>query len=292
MKKKILLIALAMASVSLYAGKFNIGVEAGYDFSHYRSKTTVTTYDASNVKTKVAETYHHAKVIDETVKYYENDKEVRKDKKSTSTGRLPQMHGFHVGPTFDWRFSDRMGLGLRFALDYQFLSTAGEIYDKKDTRQLYKDNDLKRHTYYHALNLPIRLSYTFNLPQDWHIWVMTGPKFDIGLSFKSTGDALVDDGKTIKKGEVEVNYFSGEVKINGKTRDDDTDENKHERFGCTWGIGFGVGYKNFNFSAVYDFGLSRNNVLHEQNFGAIKNEYAAYNNQLQLTLSYTFPVKK
>ncbi|MCQ2335737.1 MAG: PorT family protein [Paludibacteraceae bacterium] len=284
MKKSILIITLAMASVSLYAGKFNIGVEAGYDFSHYRSKTTTTTYNGN--QKIVEEEYQHAKVIDETVKYYENDKEVRKDKKSTSTGRLPQMHGFHVGPTFDWRFSDRMGLGLRFALDYQFLSTAGGIYDTKDERKDLKDNDIKAHTYYHALNLPIRLSYTFNLPQDWHIWVMTGPKFDIGLSFK--GKATVGNRTD------EVDYFSGKTKttIGGKTIEEEDEYLKYDRFNCSWGVGFGVGYKNFNFSAVYDFGLSRNNVLHEQNFGAAKSEYANYNNQLQLTLSYTFPVKK
>ncbi len=273
-----------MVSVSLCAGKFNIGVEAGYDFSHYRSKTTETVYNG-NVKT-VTETYHHAKVIDRTVKYYENDKEVSKSKNSKSTGRLPQMHGFHVGPTFDWRFSDRMGLGLRFALDYQFLSTAGDIYDTKDDRKDLKDNDVNAHTYYHALSLPIRLSYTFNLPKDCHIWVMTGPKFDVGLSLK--GKASYGN-KT-----EEMDYFAGKVKMTteGTTREKEDESIKYDRFSCSWGVGFGVGYKNFNFSAIYDLGLSRNNVLHEQNFGNVKYEYANYNNQLQLTLSYTFPVKK
>lgn len=284
MKRKLLLVALVITSVVAYAGKFNIGVEAGYDFAHYRNSTTETSYNGNQKIVK--ETYHHAKVVDHTTTVYVNDKQQSKQKNSTSTGRLPQMHGLHVGPTFDWRFSDRMGLGLRFALDYQFLSTAGSIYDTKEDRKNFKDKDIDIHTNYHALNLPIRLSYTFNLPKSCHIWVMTGPKFDIGLSFK--GKAI--NGNTTE----EIDYFAGKIKTTkgGTTKEEENSAIKYDRFNCSWGVGFGVGYKNFNFSAIYDLGLSRNNVLHEQNFGNVKYEYAAYNNQLQLTLSYTFPVKK
>ncbi len=289
MKKKFLLIALATAFVtSAYASKVNIGVEAGYDFSHYRMSQE-TEVKGGGV-TAFEGIYQYSTVIDYISEVYQGDKRVSREKKSVSTGRTPQMNGFHVGPTFDVRFSDRMGLGLRFALEYQFLTTPGQIFDTKDAREINaKVKDVVTYaTYQHSLLLPVRLSYTFNLGENWNIWVMTGPELEIGLSstfnVKYNSRYSIDGKSHIEK----YDAYTGKSYLDGNDITEGEPQAELNRCNLTWGLGAGFGYKNFNFSVVYDFGLENLSYVRK----VMDTSYSITNDQLKIAVSYTFPVKK
>ncbi len=333
MRKTILLITtvLTTATVAL-ASSWNIGVEAGYDMLDFRMGSTqyhtikpngtnfdkftdvyevtragkyISTYSATTIKGLIP--------LEKTVKETRND-----------VGRTPLMHGFHVGPTFDYRFSDKHGLGLRFGLQYQFATTDGELFDSKDERNEHHNTDYFKNynTTYHGLNIPVRLSYTWELPKDWNIWVMTGPKLNIGLSFKEKFSAL-----NILTGGWDnyvYDYLNGKQYINGDLvnwADPSQLEPKQREiyhqsmtFNWTWGIGLGFGYKNFSFSVLYDIGTSNR---YGKGYEAYQNatdtytdpetgvvvpsvlsvetyEYShkMYCNELIVSVAYTFPIVK
>lgn len=301
MKKKLLLLSLAAlcaAGISAKKG-INIGVEAGYDFGHYRS-SDIDMYEAiegSQHITYYDIAYRHSTVYEEYTLTVINGKREKSNYLSKDAGYLPQMHGFHVGPTFDARFAESHGLGLRFALQYQFLTTGGNLFDTKVTRD--KINEGKKSGLYtdynttmHSLDIPVRLSYTWTVKNDWNIWLMTGPKFNIGLSFKNYVATKVGDTEI----KTTTDLYSGVITINGEKTGDIPQLNRYIPFDVSWGLGFGFGYKNFNFSACYDLGFTdmRGYYTYAQTAQSVSHYYSlpTYNNQLQVTLSYTWPVKK
>ncbi|MCQ2350836.1 MAG: PorT family protein [Paludibacteraceae bacterium] len=289
MKKKFLLIALAAAFVtSAYASKVNIGVEAGYDFSHYR-QSSIADVKSGNI-TLITEKNQYSTKYEEIDEVYQGSRRIHRERKTADTGRTPQMNGFHVGPTFDVRFSDRMGLGLRFALEYQFLTTPGHIFDTKYEREAMAEEKSYRTyaTYQHSLLLPIRLSYTFNLGKNWNIWVMTGPEFEIGLSstfnVKYNSRYSIDGKSHIEK----YDAYTGKSYLDGNDVTEGEPQAELNRCNLTWGLGAGFGYKNFNFSVVYDFGLENLSYVRK----VVSTSYSITNDQLKIAVSYTFPVKK
>jgi len=301
MKKKLLLLSLAAlcaAGISAKKG-ISIGVEAGYDFAHYRSsyiQMKEAIQGSYNTKIYNIE-YRHSTVLESYTQTVVNGKSEKSNYVVSDKGRLPQMHGFHIGPTFDARFAESHGLGLRFALQYQFLTTNGHIYDSKKTRdnidQLRKDGYYTAfNTTMHSLDIPIRLSYTWTVKDNWNIWVMTGPKLNIGLVCKSYVNTNIG-GTEVK---TTTDLYSGIVYVNGeKTEKEISIFDRIYPFDASWGLGFGFGYKNFNFSACYDLGITSMNINFVEGTDdswTTRATCPAYNNQLQLTLSYTFPVKQ
>ncbi|MBQ1851938.1 MAG: hypothetical protein II138_05660, partial [Paludibacteraceae bacterium] len=138
MKKIILSLLSIITAVAAYAGQFNIGLEAGYDFAHLRSYFITTEQNASKKEattTSVSHViYQHSDVIDTYDEVEINGRKQKQDKNTTPTKRLPQMHGFHVDPTFDYRFNGVPSLGLRFGAQFVFLATGGLIFDTKKER--------------------------------------------------------------------------------------------------------------------------------------------------------------
>jgi len=301
MKKKFLLLSLAtLCATAVSATKYNIGVEAGYDFAHYRQANTISQETILGSEHTVISdvNYQHDQVIDHTHTEFVNGYYKKGSVITEQTGRLPQMHGFHIGPTFDARFSDKHGLGMRFALQYQFLTTNGGIYDKIVNGERVSANPLlllptAQHTYSHTLSVPVRLSYTWTVKNDWDIWLMTGPKFNFGVSFTSEGKYNIDG----EEYSALYNYYSGQYYVNNKNVATSDYKYTYYPLSLSWGFGFGFSYKGLGFYACYELGLSD-----MQGYKACSAETIAsatyyysrnsYNNQLQLTLTYTFPVKQ
>lgn len=295
--KKILLVSVAVLGTTMaFAKSFNIGVEAGYDFAHY-SRTAMdvseTIVGSSEYKTMDVMS-HHGKVIDYYSEVIKDGKKTKSEVNTIKTGRLPQMHGFHVGPTFDWRFADSHGLGLRFGLQYQYLRTNGGIFDTQTQRDSYKGSDSWEATNQHSLQLPIRLSYTWDFSNDTHLWLMTGPKFNIGVSMTTTYYDANSGTKEI------YNYYNGDVTTIDKNGNKNVIKGgvaMYIPFDASWGFGIGFGWGNLNLSASYDIGftdMSGYRHFGETIFGGTKFYTAIFtnNSQLQVTLSYTLPVLK
>ncbi|MCQ2337055.1 MAG: PorT family protein [Paludibacteraceae bacterium] len=343
MKKLFLPIATMLAlSVNALASSFSVGVEAGYDFLDFRTQHNAYYTTAPNgTNLGIIKEYFEITQAGKSFSTYTATTlkgiPIQKTVKETknSTGRMPSMHGFHVGPTFDIRFSDKMGLGLKLGLNYQYARTNGGIFDSKNTlydedgtiiiegRDLHNNSDYyKRYnTTYHGLSIPIRLYYSWDLPKNWNIWIMTGPKLNIGLSFKE--NFAVFNKKSGKCDDYTYNYLNGKQYVNGTLVDwDDPNglspkqkEEYHKAipFNTTWGIGFGFGYKNFNFSVLYDFGMSNRYYKQSESYQWASNMYedpetgeksnilcvetaefnhSLYNNELVVSIAYTFPIVK
>lgn len=305
MKKIILSLLSIITAVAAYAGQFNIGLEAGYDFAHLRSYFITTEQNASKKEattTSVSHViYQHSDVIDTYDEVEINGRKQKQDKNTTPTKRLPQMHGFHVGPTFDYRFNGVPSLGLRFGAQFVFLATGGLIFDTKKERDEQAEinkqfESVSYVTQQYKLQLPLRLSYTFRLKKDMELWLMTGPKFNIGI-------AMVTDHNTYSAAKdvdlrVHTDYYSGKCTITDhgvKVNTYDIEwEDKYIPFDASWGFGIGYSYKNFGICAVYDIGISDMGGYQKYSNNDLKLDYKAltYINQLQVVLSYTFTAKK
>lgn len=303
MRKFILIIGAALTAAAAYAGQFNIGLEAGYDFAHLRSYYVSIEQNASKMEsTSVSHViYQHSDVIETYDEVEINGHTQKQDKNITPTERLPQMHGFHVGPTFDWRSTKIPSLGLRFGAQFVFLATGGLIFDTKQDRDVRDEMNKQFEsvsfvTQMYRLQLPLRLSYTFNLKKGMELWLMTGPKFNIGI-------AMVTDQNTYSASKnvdmkVHTDYYSGKVTITDhgeKANSYDLEwYDKYIPFDMSWGFGIGYSYKNFGICAVYDLGISDMGGYQKASNTALKLDYKAltYINQLQVVLSYTFNAKK
>ena len=305
MKKFTLSILAVFTAVVAYAGQFNVGLEAGYDFAHLRSYFITTEQNASKKEvttTSVSHViYQHSDVIETYDEVEINGRKQKQDKNITPTERLPQMHGFHVGPTFDYRFTKVPSLGLRFGAQFVFLATGGLIFDTKKERDEQAEinkqfESVSYVTQQYKIQLPLRLSYTFNLKKDTELWLMTGPKFNIGI-------AMVTDKNTFSTSKdidlrVHTDYYSGKCTVTDHGEKIGSYqiewEDRYIPFDVSWGLGIGFSYKNFGVCAVYDIGISDMGGYQKFSNNDLKLDYRAltYINQLQVVLSYTFKAKK
>ncbi len=213
MKRTIITILTATYAAIAFAGQLNVGLEAGYDFTHLRSYFIATEQNATKKEsTNISHvTYHHSDVIDTYDEVEINGRKQRQNVNTTPTKRLPQMHGFHVGPTFDYRFNQIPSLGLRFGVQFVFLATGGLIFDTRAQRDarvsLYKNFDRSSFiTQQYKLQLPLRLSYTFKIKRNSELWIMTGPKFNVGIA-AVTDDVTYSASKDIDL-KIHTDYYS------------------------------------------------------------------------------------
>ncbi|MBQ3929414.1 MAG: outer membrane beta-barrel protein [Paludibacteraceae bacterium] len=302
MRRHILSALVVLATVTAYAGQLHVGLEAGYDFAHLRSFFVTTEQNASKQESTTVShvIYQHDKVIETYDEVDINGRTQKQDKNITATYRLPQMHGFHVGPTFDYRFTKIPSLGLRFGAQFVFLATGGLIFDTKKERDERISEYKKSYesssyvTQLYRIQLPLRLSYTFKLKKDTELWLMTGPKFNIGIAM------VTDDVRFSRTNDVDykvhTDYYSGRITItdHGVKSYAELDwENKYIPFDASWGFGIGFSYKDFSVCAVYDLGISDMGGYQKYSNTDLKLDYKAltYINQLQVVLSYTFKAK-
>ncbi|MCQ2350969.1 MAG: PorT family protein [Paludibacteraceae bacterium] len=327
MKKTLLFIATSVAfATTAMAASLNIGVEAGYDFADVMTSSSVQTNLAiNNSSTGLLSYYTEQYRIGKIAGTYDAilvggvPKSGYIQESRTNVGRIPSLHGFHVGPTFNWTFSDKMGLGLRFGINYHYLRTNGHVFDSTGSRSLVNNKNIFSgyNTTSHSLNIPIRLSYTWELPQDWNIWVMVGPKFDINLSCTESFDVNIDGNWHSYR----MDYLSGKCYADGNlipweepagvSADRRERYHKFNPFSLYWGLGFGFGYKDFSFSVLYDFGCTNRYYLGSETYqkatafdpvtGEMLEDLAVettkykqkmLDNELVVSIAYTFPIIK
>ncbi len=327
MKKTLLFIATSIAfATTAMAASLSIGIEAGYDFADVKTSSSVQTSLAVNNSSSGLLSYYTEKYRIEKIAGTYDAVMIGGIPKSgaivesrTDVGRIPSLHGFHVGPTFNWTFSDKIGLGLRFGINYHYLRTNGHVFDSSESRSLINDKNKFSgyNTTSHSLNIPIRLSYTWELPKNWNIWIMVGPKLDINLSCYESFNVNVDGTWH----SYYMDYLAGKCYADNKlvpweepigiSADKREKYHKFNPLSVYWGLGFGFGYKNLSFSVLYDFGCTNRFYLGSETYqratavdpvtGLLLDDLAVettqykqkmIDNELVVSIAYTFPIIK
>jgi hypothetical protein len=143
--------------------------------------------------------------------------------------------GFNVGGQVNYNFTDMFGLqsGL-------LLNTYGYKYDKDGRKRSYS---------FYELQLPVFLTGTFSLSDDFKIKANAGPTFGVGLSgkYESERDGDKDESDLYKKEE-----------------GDDDAEMKRFQMGIAFGAG--VEFKKIYLGVGYDLGLTNISTYDKDGF--------------------------
>lgn len=233
---------IALATTSISAQGFKVGVEAGYDNVKFTSKEEYTEVD-----------------------FYYDERESDVDEYENS------LNGFHIGPTFNFDFGkDASGLGLKVGLFWQHASGKDFIYEgcenKSEYDEIQEDEEewcgkWKSVMKHDAILLPIRLSYTYMLNDNFGVYAFAGPKLEIGVNLKNKNVWKDCEDDDVDKYVDIYNYFNGKYKYkeDGKdvteSEDNEDAEADLNRFNIDLGLGFGVTYKNMYVQFSYDWGL-------------------------------------
>ncbi len=116
--------------------------------------------------------------------------------------------GFTLTPEFKY------GIGIQTGLYYEWCSEESEGVRASE----------------HALAVPVRLQYRYEIIPDLSIFLYTGPKFDFGLAFPITYD--------------------------GEKMDVYKEEDAPKRFRMLWGLGAGIQWKTLQLRLGGDWGMT------------------------------------
>lgn len=157
------------------------------------------------------------------------------------------LNGITAGVGYDMTIQGGFALayGLNYTYSWYKITSAGANGDEKAT---YSD---------HALDIPVRLKYTYNASDNFKVFGFVGPKFCYGLSGTVTGSSVNAYGK-----DGGVNPF--DIKV---------------------GLGVGVDVSKFLVKVGYDFGML--DTRKEVNGVKLTGD-AVRNNQFYVTVGYTF----
>lgn len=95
------------------------------------------------------------------------------EQERASSGAAQPRWGFQAGGQVHYYFDAVPGLSLSSAL-----TLAGYFYNLNSSTWVV-------HTHHVALQIPIRVQYEYKFNDKWAIFGYAGPKFDVGLSFKT-----------------------------------------------------------------------------------------------------------
>jgi len=191
----------------------------------------------------------------------------------------PQMplHGFQAGVVVDLPFGyvtpDPHTLGCEIGLDYglgdyNYLQHNAE---RKEAYQQFKEDVVddgghvtaySEHIFWHSLNVPIRIYYTYAINSNWMFRVYSGPsvRFNVAVEERIKHEFRVSDHVALEQSY--SNYVSGKCysleRYDDEEYRDDSDIEKSERIprcNLAWGLGFGFMYKNISLNVRYDLDL-------------------------------------
>ncbi len=168
------------------------------------------------------------------------------------------LDGFHVGGLLTYNINDRFG--VQTGLLYSSASGVRVPQDQVHIKKLGTWHQTK--TEFDALDIPLRVIYSYMLAEEFYIQLFLGPNFNWGLNRKENTEYFTNDkkyktniGKNIYKTD---NYSQLDMQIGG---------------------GIGLQWKGIGLSFTYDWGLLNRTSLPNMTYKA---------NDLKLTISYKF----
>jgi hypothetical protein len=173
------------------------------------------------------------------------------EQERASGGAAKPRWGFQAGGQAHYYFDAVPGLSLSSGL-----TLAGYFYNLNDG---YWDV----HSHHVALQIPIRVQYEYKFNDNWAVFGYAGPKFDIGLSFKT-------DRELGSYGVDTEDFYSS-----------NNNYNQQHRLNFMLGFAGGVRFWDLYLSLGGDFGL--NNMYKNDNLTPI------HTHQFILTLGYYLP---
>ena len=150
-----------------------------------------------------------------------------------------------------WSPEFRYGVGIQTGIYYEMSTQSRDVEGLTATL-----SD-------HALSIPLRVQWRYEIVPDWSVFVYTGPSFGIGVA-----------GKMRLSGEVLGQEMSTEDGIYDP-------EYGYRRFNMYWGVGAGVRWRFLQLRIGGDWGLLNIN-------GNSNLERIVMNKPLHVTLSYMF----
>lgn len=173
------------------------------------------------------------------------------EQERASEGSAKPRWGFQIGGQAHYYFDAVPGLSLSSGL-----TLAGYFYNLNDSYW-------EVHTHHVALQIPIRVQYEYKLNNHWAVFGYAGPKFDVGLSFKT-------DRELGSFGVDTEDFYSSK----------NTYDAQH-RLNFMFGFAGGVRFWDLYVSLGGDFGL--NNMYKNDNLTPV------HTHQFILTLGYYLP---
>ena len=179
-------------------------------------------------------------------------------------------NGFHLGPQLTYRFQKAESLSLTAALNYRFMaysSTQKQMFPNLITPAGY---EYKEHILSHAIVIPVRINFNFNINNDWTVFAILGPQ----LSYHWEKAEYVE--------QKQQDYPLGTATQAGGYYTP-TD---YLPIDITIGAGLGCQYQHFFAHLTYDQGVL--NRLQEAYALGKNNTNQLFSRSLSLTLGYNF----
>lgn len=148
--------------------------------------------------------------------------------------------GFQGGLTYDFKIDGE--LGMHTGILYSFF--AGKTIEKERTINNIFGN-LTTTSNYHFLDLPIRVTYSLPVTNDFKIFFFAGPNLTYNLS--GISESVINGKITWSEEKSSKNLEQYDVYKDF--------ENDLLRFDLKAGFGGGVQYKQLGFKIGYDFGI-------------------------------------
>lgn len=165
------------------------------------------------------------------------------------------IYGFHAGPVGEIRLQGP--LSLQYGLFYNYLTNSSETTLLGTTTTTT--------TVGHALDLPVRLAFTFPLAEGLNVFAFGGPNFNYAISNKT--DAVMT-------GVIDMTVEGGNL----YALEDNNNNKIYNPFDVQLGIGGGLTFNDVTVRISYDWGITdrdrRDNAVWK-------------NNDLKISLAYT-----
>ncbi len=153
----------------------------------------------------------------------------------------------------------RLGGTVEYDLKYNFSLLSGALYSVVygDKVQNYMDGDSIGYlTWGHSIDIPLRVTYTYQIANYLKVFVFAGPNLNIGLSQPQKVSAVLSDAVKAQINNLYNNPYyteSGDYDLYKKA--------VIHRMNFQLGAGGGVQFKNYQLKAGYDFGINSINAV-------------------------------
>ncbi len=168
------------------------------------------------------------------------------------------LDGFHVGGFLTYNINELIGIqtGLLYNSTSGITVPQGQIHLK----ELGTWRQTK--TIFDALDIPIRMVYSYMLAEEFYVHLFLGPNFNWGLNSQENIEYFANNNKW--KTDKGINIY--------KTED-------YSSLDLQFGAGVGLQWKGIGIRATYDWGLLNRTSLPNMTYKA---------NDLKITISYKF----
>ncbi|MDL2296541.1 PorT family protein [Bacteroidales bacterium OttesenSCG-928-B11] len=166
--------------------------------------------------------------------------------KSDYGNELNNLHGFNIGGNY--KYDIDFGISVQAGLVYSFMM--------KQEKESFWGETIKSEMISHYLSIPLNVSYEYGFNDNFKLFAFAGPRFDIGLSFKSKAE--YSSVGLLDKGSVEIDYYTGKISSSGglEWMLDEIGQMRYNRFDLQLGLGVGtVLFEKFIIKTGYDWGL-------------------------------------